>query len=366
MSSLIVKVREIEEVLVHPSADRLEICVLAGWKVISQKGLRKKGDKVVYFPPDSELSQEWVDKMEIIKYVSPVKKLDSTRYRIRAIRLRGESSFGHIHTPDQEWELGTDVSEFYGVTKWEPPLSCVDGDAASPIPAFHKYTGIENWQNFPDIFVDGEEIVVSEKVHGKCCAVAKIRSADETGNETFEYMARSHEIRRKPVDSLGRPSDFWLPLTTLPCANNVRKLLDIFCGNKDNVILFGELFGNQDMRYGLPNATQDFRAFDISMNGKYLDFDEFEITCRLYGVQIVPILYRGPYSREKIFELTDGPTIVCSVDKIQEPFRGREGIVFKPTKERFNFDLGGDGRVILKSVSADYHGRKNKNQSEDH
>ena len=48
---------------------------------------------------------------------------------------------------------------------------------------------------------------------------------------------------------------------------------------------------------------------------------------------------------------------MCAADKAGK-FAGREGIVITPTKERYNFDLGGDGRVILKAVSFAYLERK--------
>ncbi len=361
MSSLIVKVREIEEVLPHPNGDRLEICVLGGWKVISQKGLRKKGDKVVYFPPDSVLSQEWVDKMEITKYTAPVHSSSGVSYRIRAIRLRSEPSYGHIHTPDQDWALDTDVSEFYGVTKWEPPLSCVDGDAASPVAAFHKYTNIENWNNFPGVFVDGEEIAIKEKLHGMSNRLGKIRVADENGNESWEYMAGSHEVRRKEIDAKGRKSEFWGPMT-----QKIKDLLDHLCNDSNNVIIFGELIGTQDMRYGLRNDERGFRVFDISINGKYIDYDELNTILKQYNVYGVPHLYRGPYSRAIIEGYTDGPTTCCKSEDIKEKFKGREGIVFRPVMETIHDDLPGDRRKILKSVSVDYHDRKNKDRTENH
>jgi hypothetical protein len=39
-------------------------------------------------------------------------------------------------------------------------------------------------------------------------------------------------------------------------------------------------------------------------------------------------------------------------------FGGREGCVVTPVVERYDPDLGGGGRVILKSISADYLARK--------
>src|SRR5262249_27448383 len=52
---------------------------------------------------------------------------------------------------------GTDVAARLGITKWEPPLESTDGEAERPHPAFHGYTDIENYRNFPDLFEPGEE-----------------------------------------------------------------------------------------------------------------------------------------------------------------------------------------------------------------
>ena len=44
------------------------------------------------------------------------------------------------------------------------------------------------------------------------------------------------------------------------------------------MVLFGELYGSgvQDMAYGLADGAKGFRAFDIAVDGKYLDFDTKE------------------------------------------------------------------------------------------
>ena len=63
-------------------------------------------------------------------------------------------------------------------------------------------------------------------------------------------------------------------------------------------------------------------------------------------------------------ELVDGPTTICKAEDIKEVFKGREGIVIKPVKERYDPIVG--SRTILKYVSADYHDRRNKNTTEDH
>jgi len=370
MSSLIVEVCAVEEIAEHPNADRLERVRVKNWWCIAPKGHYKVGDKVVYLPPDSVIPEQLAKDWGIAKYCAPLAKgPDGTRpprVRIRANRFRGEPSFGCIQDLDDErWPLGYDVSEYYDVSKWEPPLKSTDGDAASPVPAFRAYTDIENLGNFPSIFEDDEEVVVDEKIHGTNCRVGIIPHPDqETGEMTPTFMAGSHAVRRKEFNEKGAESRYWFPLKD----ENLKKLLqDAFKGfGSKPVIVFCEIFGRgvQDMQYGQGGLA--YRAFDISVDGKYLDCtDKMELFAQ-YNIPTVPFIYRGPFSLAKMNELVDGPTLVCKPEEVKEAFKGREGIVIRPIVERFNFDLGGSGRVVLKYLSVDYHDRRNKSRTENH
>jgi hypothetical protein len=139
----------------------------------------------------------------------------------------------------------------------------------------------------------------------------------------------------------------------------VRALLRHLSDDEHSVVLFGELYGSgvQDMAYGLGQGIKGFRAFDIAVDGKYLGFDAKVDLFRRFGVESVPHLYRGPFSWEAVEEQTYGPTTLCPPESAGK-FGGREGCVVTPVVERYDADLGGSGRVILKSISADYLARK--------
>lgn len=352
MSSLIVEVCTIEEVAPHPNADRIERVRVKNWWCIAPIGKYKVGDKVVYCPPDSVISEELGNRWGIAKYCQPV----PGGLRIRAARFRTVPSFGCLQDlDDSSWIVGTDVCAHYGIQKYEPPPKVGAGDAERDHPAFHAYTDIENLGNFAHIFQDGEEVWVEEKIHGTNCRVGMIC---EDGKMTF--MAGSHTNRRKCSDAAGNPSLYWWPLQ-----DNLTALLEFLALEKQqNVIVFGEIFGRkvQDMQYGQDGYA--FRVFDITVNGQYLDVAERNLVLAKFHVEAPPCIYQGPFSLQKMNELVDGPTLVCNPLKIKEPFKGREGIVIRPIKERFDPLLG--GRVILKYVSVDYHDRKNKDRSEDH
>lgn len=382
MSTLIVDVCTVEEIAAHPNADRIERVRVKNWWCVASKGHYKVGDKAVYVPPDAVISEKLAERWGIAKYCSPLAKdITGDRppgLRVRASRFRGVSSFGTIQDPDdQSWPVGMDVREHYGITKYEPPLKANDGDAAAPIPAFHAYTSIENLGNFPGVLQDGEEVVITEKLHGTNCRIGVVADTTEPcdfkdSNHSWEWVAGSHSVRRKEFNEKGQRSMYWLPLAQdkerLTCPLH-HMVLDIMHekGAGSAIIVFGEIFGAgvQDMQYG--QKGKSFRIFDISVDGNYLNWSEVEHFVNRYaesGLSLVPILYKGPFSMEKVNELVDGPTTICTAEDIKEPFKGREGIVIKPTTERFDGVLG--GRAILKYISVDYHERKNKNATEDH
>jgi RNA ligase (TIGR02306 family) len=373
MSTLIVDVCAVEEIAPHPDADRIERVRVKNWWCIAGKGQYKVGDKVVYVPPDSVLTEELATRWGIAKYCSQLgKDISGDRppgLRVRAARFRGVSSFGTIQDlDDPNWEIGRDVREHYGITKYEPPVKASDGDTAPPHESFHAYTGIEALGNFPGVLQDGEEVVVTEKLHGTNCRVGWVFTGkNDHDEEVWEFMAGSHANRRKEFNDKGVRSMYWLPFKEDGQDDKVRQLLMRVMLKEDAkaaVIVFGEILGAgvQDMQYGQKGKI--FRAFDISVDGRYLDADKLKEYAEFCEVELVPELYRGPYSLAKMDELVDGPTTVCAATDIKEPFKGREGIVIRPVKERFDPILG--GRAILKYISVDYHDRKNKDRSEDH
>ncbi len=368
MSSLIVEVCNVGSVDPHPNADKMEIAQIKGWSVCVGKSHFNPGDKCVYFPPDCILPIDLSDRLNITKYLSPV-NVNGVLVggRVKVANLRGHKSYGTIMPCENpEWEVGTDLAAHYGITKWEPPLECNDGDAAVPNPVFHRYFDMENIRNFPHLFQDGDEIAITEKIHGQNCRLGLIRESNASGVAVWRWAVGSHDVRRKrfyqkmmqdrdettrkPVGEpypVGDPieSSFWKCLT--PAVRNFLALQSN-CGytpeeldnepiakNGDDIVIFGERYGSgvQDMTYGLQNGQTAFRAFDFTINGKYADFDCKKAAFENSGVEMVPVLYRGKYSWDIVQELSDGPTTICEESKAGK-FSGREGVVVLSVKEQ--------------------------------
>ncbi|MGH2506794.1 MAG: RNA ligase (ATP) [Ktedonobacteraceae bacterium] len=327
MSGLIVPVTTIEAITPHKNADSLELAQVLGWQLVVRKGEYQVGERIVYFPIDTLLPLEVSERFGVTRYLS--------KQRIRCAKLRGEPSFGLAVRPDQDWPVGENVAEFYGAIKYEPPLRVTAGDAEQDHPLFVAYTEIENMRNFPAIFVPGESVMLSEKIHGTCTRVGSIEG---------ELMAGSKQVRRKrPVEDRFAGSTYWYPLSLEP----VRTLIEALASEHHQVILFGEVYGSkiQSFHYGL-HGVLGFRAFDLLLDGHYMNWPDFLTVCAKYCVESVPALATIPCELSEVKRYREGTTQLLS-----QHAHIREGVVVRPVSERHDPRVG---RVILKYVSDTY------------
>lgn len=346
MSSIIVEVCEINNVSPHVNADALELAVIKGWQVVVPINTYRPGDLVTYIPIDSLVPRAHAEKWGIDKYLA-FHSDNPDMGRVRCAKLRGEPSFGVIIArEDAAWEIGRDVQAHYGIEKYEPPVKLMHGDAEIRHPLFVEYTDIENLRNFPGLFQDGEIVSVTEKIHGTCSRVGIIES---------EIMAGSMSVRRRmPECASGDVSLYWQPMRSYA----VKSLLEYFATRCNQVMLFGEIFGPkvQNLTYGVSDGV-DYRAFDLLLDGKYMDTAEFRDICSNYGVPIVPELYRGAYSLDAIVGLSKGNTTLMDGSP-----HIREGVVVKPIRERTDPKVG---RVCMKYIGDQYLFAKGVTDSQD-
>lgn len=336
MSTIKVEVVEIQDVRPHPNADALELATLNGWQACVRKGAYKTGDAVVYFEQGTQLPRVTTDAIDVTKYLSEKTNIDGERVLVvHRIKLRGEPSFGLVVAPEPGMVVGQDVAAHYGATKFEPPIKVRAGDAEVDHPFFPRYTDMENMRSYPAVLNEGEQVVATEKIHGSNCRVAFVV---EDGHMVF--MAGSKTLRRKePAE--GQTSTYWFPI------NNDLGVHGLFSrlyneGHKQ-AVLYGEIYGQGIQSYTYGQRGIAFRAFDLMVDGQYVDYDRFAFLCDEHGIGRVPLIYRGPYTLSTIATLSDGPSILGG--------NGREGVVVRPISER---NHGKVGRVILKYVGDVY------------
>lgn len=361
MSTVFVELTTIDHVRPHPNADRLEVAIIEGTTTVVPKGTFQKDQRVVFFPPDILIPPDVSQTLGVQKYLKHAQfpgdaSTPAGKYqcRVAACRLRGEPSFGFvIPAPEMlaDHAIGSDVSCMWAAQKYEPPLKIFDGEAASEFTYFHRYTEIEHYWRYPDAIAEGTPVRITEKVHGTNSRVGLVRN----GQGEWEWMAGSHRVRRKKPET--GTSIYWQVLDNERAAGLIEHLSE----HVNNVILFGEIYGTgiQDMDYGVDRG---YRVFDISVNGHYLNWADVKQGCERFGVPTVPLLYEGPFSKELVERFTYGATTLASPDQIKSGFKDREGCVITPLVEQFYARTG--GRLILKSVSADYLDRKGAQDNE--
>jgi RNA ligase (TIGR02306 family) len=358
MSDISITVESIKAVEPHPQADRLEVARILGTQCVVPKGDYQAGDLVVYFPPDMLLPGDVSEKLGVQKYLKS-SLLDGLKIpcRVAACRLRTVASYGfvaHIPMDMAHTGCGCDVTGYYRGQKYEPPTwrngqikGAAWGGLAPEHPAFHIYTDIQNHYRHPDAIPVGTPVRVTEKIHGTNSRIGVIQVEGE-----FQFMAGSHKKNRKR-EWEGQTSVYWRPLEN----EGVLAMLNTLCGERRNIVVFGELYGPgvQDLDYGVPAGELGYRVFDITDDGDYLDWRIVKTMCSNFGVELVPLLYQGPFSPKMVEALTCGPTTLAT--EVKSKFKDREGIVITPLVETYSDVLR--GRMILKSKSADFIGRNN-------
>lgn len=348
----------------HPDADKLELAVIGDYRAVVGKGLYKTGDLGVYIQEGS-LVPKWLCEKYDWKLAGP----DANR--VKAIRLRGVLSQGIIipvtspaggfgrsllcRAEGEEALLvqeGQDVAAALGIVKYEPPIPVhMSGEVFNAYGYTLKYD-IENIKKFPDAIPDGEMVLITEKLHGTwtCFGFHQDIPHPIVTSKGLSGQGLAFKINDANADNLYIRS---LMSTADADGNNIlHRLQNEFVDGLPFYIL-GETYGKgvQDLHYGL--TKPHFRAFDIYVgapgDGRYLNGHEFISVCNKIGLEMVPVLWHGPYSKQLVKELTDGKDNVTGAHM-------REGIVIRGLLDDKRLpDLG---RVILKSVSEAYLLRK--------
>ena len=110
--------------------------------------------------------------------------------------------------------------------------------------------------------------------------------------------------------------------------------------------VFGEAFGGKQQGMGdVYGKTLRFVAFDVRVDGAWLDVPAAEQAVRALGLDFVPY-ERGPLTLDWLAEQRDRPSLVA-----EQPGARREGIVVRPIRECTYAD---GGRMIFKYKAEDF------------
>lgn len=366
MSIFAVTVESINGIMNHPNADRLDIVQIKGWQVVTQRGKYKVGDRVVYIPIDSVLPPP----IETTLF-PPDAKVKLTKSRVRTIKLRGAISQGMIVDLEtmgvaRSIPAGAILKNNAGITKYEPPEKDVPpamrGAQASRKqlnPAFRKYTDIDNAKNYPTLFVEGEPIFVTEKLHGTSARYARLPTHVNTfwkwikklfgrlPTHEFCYGSRKVQLQGKMLVKTYYEKNLYALIA---------KKYDFESKLQPGEAVYGEIIGHGVQKgydYGHKQGEYSFAAYDVMIDGRWLNGKEFFAWCAERRVPTVPLIPCAHYNREVVDKLRAGPSVFCPAQAV------REGIVVKPAIE----DMTYAGRKVLKFINDEY---SLKDQSEFH
>jgi tRNA-binding EMAP/Myf-like protein len=381
-----VPIVRIEEIRKHPNADTLGLVDVGGYQVVVKLDDFKPGDLGVYIQPDSI-----VPETEPFKFLwqpatgpIPVKKR-----RITVRKFRKEWSEGlllsakefpelalvdapAVHIP----EVGDDVAERLGITRYDPdagkelpednerapgrrqnkiwPRSLKGwawwlwykitrnptgspGNEKAP-ESFRPIYDVDAWKNNKDAFVDGEIVIVTEKIHGSNARFTFDDAHMYAGSRKLWKKAGTHNVWRNALKS-----NPWI---------------EEWCRASPGYTLYGEVVPTQDgYDYGATTQELRFFVFDVlDPQGKWLPLLDSDGTCPFMEIaeilqHWVPPLYKGPYSESAVAPYIDGPSMVPGAKHI------REGIVIRPVVER---EIRNLGRLQLKIVSNDFLDKESK------
>jgi len=353
----------------HPNADAIELAVVGEYRSIVSKGLFQDGVLAAYIPEGAVVPKLVLQRLNLWDAENDKGKLAGKQgTRVKAIRLRNVLSQGLIYPVEQTEGLselvdpagehhsvveGQDVRDVLNITKYEPQIPTAMGGEV--FNAFGNTIGydVENYKRFPDVFVEGEEVIMTEKLHGTWCCfgyhpdithpVVTSKGLSAKGLAFKMNEANKHNVYIKG-----------LQLTTDDSMDDVVTRHRRNLPSLEPFYFLGEIYGQgvQDLTYGVSSNTE-FRVFDVYIGqpgaGRYLNYDEMITMTESLGLNTVPLLYRGPFSKEKMTEMTSGKTTIGGSHI-------KEGLVVKPVTERRDNTVG---RVMLKSISDDYLLRKN-------
>lgn len=298
----------------HPNADSLSIVMVDDFQCIVRTEDWKDGDLGIYIPPDS-----------VVPMTKEFEFLGKHR-RIKACRLRGEWSVGLLIKAPPEAKIGDDYMEKLGIIHYEPEVHghfITGGDNVTSPPGFFPIYDVMNFRKYSKLFNDDEEVIVTEKVHG---ANARFVCTDD------QIYCGSRKNWKKED-----PNNLWWK------ALNNYDVLQAWLRHHQDLTVYGEVFGQvQNLKYGSKGEIY-FATFDILKGNQWLDFDEAHDIGK--PLPWVPLVYRGPFDKEKILEFAEGDSIYPGANHM------REGVVIKPIHERNDPRLG---RVQLKVVSNRY------------
>jgi RNA ligase (TIGR02306 family) len=375
----------------HPNADTLSVIKIFGYTYCGKSEDWQGVDRAAWCPPDSLVDTslpEFAFLAGEAKYAEDSNK--GGRYaRIKAKKLRGVVSYGLLIPVAKDTALGTDMADYFDVKHYDPPImqgkqkgGFVTGGEVESGPALYspKYD-VDSFQRYAaKLFIDGESVWVTEKIHGangrwvfhngrmycgsrtewkREYAQIPLPEKGELVNKLgsrLKFIEQTNILDDDVIEELNKKADFIIEGIKAKNANPQKNMwwraldahpeLRKWCEAHPDVIVYGEVYGSvQNLKYGVPDGQVKIAVFDLLNGSTWVDAP----AARLAAPELpwVPLIHRDfPYDFDKLVAMAEGNSLIPGAEK-----QIKEGIVVKPMQERTDPHLG---RVNLKIVNPVY------------
>lgn len=339
--------------------DRIELCGVLGWSLITKKDEFQVGDKCVYIEIDSVLPEK--EEFEFLR---------SKNFRIKTMKMAGVYSQGicfplSVLPQDKTWEVGDDVTNVLGVKQYEATMdvdTVVITSTKKKLNWFEKKLMRFGWyrhyvkninskcsEEFPTEYVKktdetriqsmpwllenkAEEWIATEKVDGSSGTFLLIREKHKFKKDTYVFKVCSRN-RVLPQDD---GSAYWAVAKKYNIKEHLKEWLN--CEPKGEwVAIQGEVIGPKIQKNKYQVKEPELLVFNLitPQTGRWNSLMAREIV-KSMGMKFVPIVddkYVLPDTVDEILEYATGKS------KLGDTLR--EGIVFRTV----------DGSQSFKAVS---------------
>lgn len=362
----LVTIRKISKVINHPNADRLDICQIDGWQVITKRDEFKEGSSCIFFEIDSFLPVE--DRYSFLG--KPKIYQGKEGYRIRTQKFRNELSQGLALPLSMFPEITNlqleDYTDILNVTKYDVAVQTFDqrpglkaGKSRGSFPSFIPKTDQERIQNLTHLFTTHQDHEFEEtlkldgssmtcyKIHKPLSFLAKVLSWFGKSQPThhFGVCSRNLELSREAnqvttflnqgKSSEYNQSDFWRTAIKLDIENKLPK----------GYAVQGELIGPKIQANHEKVTTLDYFIFDVfDIEAEmYLLPEERQEFCKQHNLQHIPVTNKNfkpcSLSLEELLKHVDTESM--------NPNTVSEGRVYKSLTSQLSFKVI-NNRYLLK------------------
>lgn len=333
-------IRKIADLIPIEGADRIEIAVVDGWKVIAKKGEYKIGDLAIYFEIDSWVPHS-VAPFLTREGKSPKEYKGVAGERLRSMKMRGQLSQGLLlpvttlnylynRTADNE---GRDVTQELGILKWEKEIPAhLQGRVKGNFPAELRKTDQERVQNCSRLLQTHDDWEVTIKLDGS--SMTCFIDADDQ----FSVCSRNLQL----VETEGNA--FWATARKLGLETKLRSMIQDHGGGR--LAIQGELIGPGIQGNQEQLTEPHFYLFDIwdIQSGEYLLPDARRTLASMNDIDHVPVLAHvctGTPSVDEALEMAETYSLNPSVMA--------EGVVFKSlTRPNVSFKAVSNSWLLAK------------------